>query len=533
MLDEIVVHNLGLIQEANVQLAEGLTVITGETGTGKTLMLGALRLLRGDKAGKGIIGPASASCDVSGRLIEGDSETTIRRTVDASRSRAYIDGAAATAGTLSETLAGVVAIVGQHDQLTITTSAGVRTLIDRLLDEEGSRAAQRYAQAWGAYRAVLDEADEIGGDLHSLERERDTLAFQIAEIDDAAIDPETDGDLRQRVIRLRNVDALTGDIGRALHALGDDGAEAHLDAAIAALDGASKIDPEVRALSERLIDATSSLREATSDIAAFGTGLEADPSALESLEDRIALINGLMRKYGDSIEDIAVFQKQAGERHDRLTALLEASADIEQRIEAAAAEVAGAGSDLTAARRRAAISMAVDATGHLRDLGFTSPVVAIDIEASEPNRHGCDTASVQWASTEGLTPQPVSAIASGGELSRLVLALTLASGSAEATVLAFDEIDTGIGGATALAMGQKLNALAEHRQVVVVSHLPQVAAFADEHIVVDREGADATVRRLDDEERLVELTRMLSGMSESVVGREHAAELVALARRSE
>ena len=170
--------------------------------------------------------------------------------------------------------------------------------------------------------------------------------------------------------------------------------------------------------------------------------------------------------------------------------------------------------------------------GHLCDLGFTSPVVAIDIEASEANRHGCDTASVQWASTEGLTPQPVSAIASGGELSRLVLALTLASGSAEATVLAFDEIDTGIGGATALAMGQKLNALAAHRQVVVVSHLPQVAAFADEHIVVEREGADATVRRLDDEERLVELTRMLSGMSESVVGREHAAELVMLARGS-
>jgi len=533
MLDEIVVHNLGLIQEAHVRLAEGLTVITGETGTGKTLMLGALRLLRGDKAGKGIIGPVSASCDVSGRLIEGDTETTIRRTVDASRSRAYIDGAAATAGTLSETLAGAVAIVGQHDQLTITTSTGVRTLIDRLLDEEGLRAAERYAQAWGAYRAVLGEADEIGGDLHSLERERDTLAFQIAEIDDAAIDPDTDGDLRQRVIRLRNADALTGDIDRALHALGDDGAEAHLDAAIAALDGASKIDPEVRALSERLIDATSSLREATSDIAAFGTGLEADPSALESLEDRIALINGLMRKYGDSIEDIAVFRKQAEERHDRLTGLLDASADIEQRIEAAAAEVAGAGSDLTAARRRAATSMAVDATGHLRDLGFTSPVVAVDIEASEPNRHGCDTASVQWASTEGLTPQPVSAIASGGELSRLVLALTLASGSAEATVLAFDEIDTGIGGATALAMGQKLNALAAHRQVIVVSHLPQVAAFADEHIVVEREGADATVRRLDDEERLVELTRMLSGMSESVVGREHAAELVALARRSE
>ncbi len=138
-----------------------------------------------------------------------------------------------------------------------------------------------------------------------------------------------------------------GDIDRALRALGDDGAEAHLEAAIAALDGASRIDPEVRALGERLIEATSSLREATSDIAAFGTDLEADPSALEALEDRIALINGLMRKYGDSIEDIAVFRKQAEERHDRLIGLLDASADIEQRIEAAAAEVAGAGSDLT------------------------------------------------------------------------------------------------------------------------------------------------------------------------------------------
>jgi DNA repair protein RecN (Recombination protein N) len=532
MLDEIVVRNLGLIGEASVRLADGLTVITGETGTGKTLMLGALRLLRGDKAGKGIIGPASTTCDVSGRLVDGDTETTIRRTVDASRSRAYIDGAAATAGTLADTLAGVVAIVGQHDQLTITTPTGVRTLVDRLLDEEGRQVAERYSQAWVAYRIVLGEADEIGGDLHSLERERDTLSFQIAEIDDAAIDPDVDGDLRHRVIRLRNADALMADVDRALRALGDDGVEAHLDAAIEALDAASKIDPGVRALSDRLIDATTSLRDAVSDIAAFGTGLEADPSALEALEDRIALINGLMRKYGDSIDDIALFRDQAAERHGRLSDLLDAASDIEQRVGAAAADVARVGADLTEARRRAAASMADAATRHLRDLGFTSPVVVIAIEASEPNRHGCDTTSVRWASTEGLTPQPVSAIASGGELSRLVLALTLASGSDEATVLAFDEIDTGIGGATALAMGQKLNALAAHRQVVVVSHLPQVAAFADEHFVVERRGANATVRRLDDDERLVELTRMLSGMSESVVGREHAAELVTLARAS-
>lgn len=531
MLDELTAENLGLIAAAEVQLAPGLTVITGETGTGKTLLLGALRLLRGDQARKGVIGPAGDRATVSARFFDDGDEHVVRRTVSAGRSRAYLDGSAATAADLAGALADRVAIVGQHDQLTITASAGVRRLLDRRLDPAGREARDRYDHAWSRWTSVRREADDLG-DVRSLERERDTLAYQIEEIESVGIDPDSDVHLRDRVIALRNVDSVLEATDRAVRALGADGMEPALEEAVRALREASTHDPAARDLAERAETLAGLVHDLGADIARHATSIENDPSELGTLEERLHRLSDLMRKYGDSIEDVVTFGKEAAGTLDDVRRRIGAAADIDERLAAARTGLEDAGSDLRDARRRAAGQLSDEALTHLGELGFTDPVLQVEVEPAEPSRAGADTAAVRFASSADLTPGPISSIASGGELSRLVLALTLAAGSGEATTLAFDEIDAGIGGTTALAMGAKLAGLGRERQVVCVSHLPQVAAHADLHLRVVRSGSTATVEALtDDAERIAELTRMLSGLEGSKPSSGAASELLEHARR--
>jgi DNA repair protein RecN (Recombination protein N) len=237
----------------------------------------------------------------------------------------------------------------------------------------------------------------------------------------------------------------------------------------------------------------------------------------------------LKRKYGDSLEAVLGFRKDAEAREQELAMLLASADDISERLDAANDSLRTAGDTLRATRQLAAERVGEQALVHLRDLGFTAPIVEISVAASTATRAGSDSVTVVFASDESLAPGPVSSIASGGELSRLVLALTLAAGGVETDVVAFDEIDAGVGGETALAMGQKLSSLAATRQVLCVTHLPQVAAFADKHYVVTREGTTATVVAVIDAERTEELSRMLAGLSSSDKGQQHAEELLALA----
>ncbi len=530
MLDEITARNLGLIASASVRLSQGLTVITGETGTGKTLMLGALRLLRGDNATKGIIGPAGTHSEVSARFLHEDGrELVLRRTVDASRSRAYVDGAAATAGSLADILSHEVAIVGQHDQLTIATAQGVRRLIDRTPSDAIHDAIDRYHDAWAAFTAVRSEREALGTDTMAIERERDILAYQIEEIDGADLVEGEDDDLRVTVERLRNADALAREVAAARDHLGDEATTAGVDTAISALARAVRMDPTLEPLLLRAQDVATELSDVAGDLAAYGARLDEDPDTLEQVEARLAAIAALSRKYGSTIADIVAFGDEARDRHGRIVATLEASATIDARFDEADRAVREAGIALAAARRHEGEEIAGRAAQELRSLGFRDPVVEIVVEPADPSPNGTDRPMVKFASDASLKPGPVGAIASGGELSRLILALTLAAGTSEASVLAFDEIDAGIGGSTALAMGERLAALAEGRQVIVVSHLPQIAAFADVHVVVEREGTVATVRDVTGDDRARELARMLAGLTDSEKGREHAQELLLIA----
>ncbi len=532
MLDELTVSNLGLIDTASIGFTEGLTVVTGETGTGKTLMLGALRLLRGEPASKDVIGPHRETTDVSALMSVDGTDVVVRRLVTPSKSKAYVDGQIAPARSLAELTGSSIAIVGQHDQHTITSSTGVRRLVDQCLDDAGNEVKKVYATAWAEHQAVLVEADALGGDLRTLEREVEMLRFQVDEIDTADFAPGDEEQLRATAARLRSAEELAEEIDRAIVELGDEGIGSTLDDAVRSIEKAARLDAELSDRAEQARELASLASDLLTDLSRYAADLSSDDTDLGHVERRLSTLGGLKRKYGDTIDDILTFRKDARLRVDELTATLDGAADIGERLTHTRDQVMSTGAELRDARQRAGSALADGATEHLIDLGFAHPLVHVVVSERDPRSTGCDTIELLFASDAALTPSPVSTVASGGELSRLVLALTLAAGGADSAVVAFDEIDAGIGGSTALAMGEKLAALATGRQVICVTHLPQVAAFGATHLVVSRAATTTTVSEVRDKDRVVEITRMLAGLGDSDTGQRHAEELLAKAQNS-
>lgn len=528
MLEEVVVSNLGLIPQAILEPGQGLTVITGETGAGKTVMLGALRLLVGEQAPRSLIGPHGEIADVSARFV-GKEEQVARRVVTQTRSKAYLDGAITTASVLRDVIGPQISIVGQHDQHTIATGSGVRRLIDNALNGSEREQRRRYEVAWGDFESVRREADLLGSDQRLLARELETLRFQVSEITEAGFHPDEEQQLHDQASRLRNAEVLATAVDAALTRLGDDGAGTPIAEAARSLARAAEFDASLVDLATQVSDVVTMLSDVNAEIARYASDLEVDPAELQQTEERVALLSSLKRRYGDSLEAILTFQKSAAVRANELAELLESADGIARRLQEAADVLNVRGGELRAARQNAATRVAADAATHLGELGFEAPVVEMALVEAAPTRYGSDAATVMFASDAALVPGPVASIASGGELSRLVLALTLASGGADADVVAFDEIDAGIGGATALAMGRKLASLAEGRQVICVTHLPQVAAFADRHYVVARTGATTSISESTADARAEELSRMLAGLTSSEKGKDHAQELLALA----
>ncbi len=532
MLDELSVGNLGLIPEARLQPGSGLVVITGETGTGKTLLLGALRLLRGEQARKDQIGPNGDETTVEARLVDGGKERVLGRRVDRRRSRASIDGSMATAGNLAEELTGVLDVVGQHDRTLLSEPRAVRRLLDGAMSEAGDVALARYRTAWQSLVGAEDQALALGGDHRALERELDMVRFQRDEIAAAGFTPGEDDEIADRASRLRNSEELRERLAAVQAAAGENGASSALETADRELRGASRTVPSLAPLADLSAQLNELLSEFNAEIDRASADLEHDPHELERVEQRLALLGDLKRKYGADLNTVLAFETEAATRAEELEHLLDRSGEIADLLVVARAEVTEAANDLRTHRRETARAIADGAMEHLQDLGFTDPFVGFRITERDPGPDGADQVVLEFASDSGLAPGPVAKVASGGELSRLILALRLASGTSDVPIIAFDEIDSGTGGATALAMGAKLKDLAKGRQVFCVTHLPQVAAYAESHFVVRREGNTATVSELQGDERLEELSRMLAGLPDSQRGREHAAELLTIAAAS-
>jgi DNA repair protein RecN (Recombination protein N) len=525
VIDELRVVNLGVIEDATIEPGPGLVVVTGETGAGKTMLLGALRLLMGGTARTDAIGPHGEEARVEGRFIDGEETVVARRITGSGRSRAYLNGAMVAVKALTEHMGGRVEVVGQHDHLLITRPGSVRELLDNALDAEGMEALRTYGAAWTALREVEAAQRAIGGDRRALERELELVRHQADEITRAGFAAGEDEALTIRSTRLRHAEELQTELTAAYDAVeAADG----IDEAVGRIRRAQSLDPSLGPLGEQVTGIQVQAGDLRAGLRAAIEALGHDPGELQELESRIALLNDLKRKYGADLDEVLAFRDRAAARVEEIGDLLGRADRLESELGNAATVVNAAGERLRTARNRIAKEIAGNAVGHLRQLGLSAPVVEIVVAAAEPATRGADTVELLFSSDEAIAPGPASRVASGGELSRLVLSLRLAAGVGDAAIIAFDEIDAGIGGATALAMGEKLQGLAAGRQVLCVTHLPQVAAFATTHLVVDREGSTARVRPVIGEERVGEIARMLSGLPESERGQEHAVELIAM-----
>ena len=525
MIDELIVKNLGVIREARLEFGPGFTVVTGETGAGKTLLLGALRMLLGADARSDLVGPFGDEATVEGRLMVGGDELGAgRRLRKEGRSRAYLNGSIASTAALDEATAGSVEIIGQHDQLTITRPAEIRRLIDRNLDEEGRAVRDVYGAAWEDHVGLLADRDALGGDRTALERERVTAEHDAQTIGSAGLDVGEDTRLDELLGRLRNAEQIRALAAETADRI--DQAREDVGAAVALLRRVRALDATSQEILDTVDGVESQLGETAAGLVRLLEDLDLEPQELAAAEERQAVIADLGRRYGPTVADVLAFGESQALRAIELSGLLERADRIDQELEEAGRRLAAAGAALLEARARAGELLAIGAAGHLLELGFTRPLLDVRLEKAEPTATGADVATVVFASDDRLKPGPVSKVASGGELSRLVLALRLAGGAGDAGSVVFDEIDTGVGGQTAIAVGAKLAALAETRQVLCVTHLPQVAAHADAHWVVDRQGEEAAVRKVDREDRIEELTRMLAGIPESERGREAAHELL-------
>lgn len=527
MLDELAVRNLAILEEARIQPGPGLTVLSGETGTGKTLLLGALGILNGADFPAERIGPFSEEASIEARFTPRDGAELIlcRKRERGGRTRSYLNGDMAAVGQLTDQLTGRLEIVAQHDHLRIIRKGAVLAILDEMLDDQGRMTRDAYREAWEEWTLLNRRAIELGGDRRGLERERDLLVHEAREIATAAFGEGEVEELRAGAARLRHARELLELLGTAVTSL--DVAGDAIGRSVTMTRRAAELSSDLAGLATRVngmsIDLGDVAREARDELEATTP----DPGELERVEERLATLGELRRRYGDTVAEINAHGERATLRAAELASTLDLADRIGGEMEKLRSRLGEVGSALTAARRVTAEELTTSAMVHLRDLGFASPQVVVEFtDLPGPAGEGTAGAVLLFTSEESLPPGPISRVASGGELSRLVLALRLAAGIGDVDVVAFDEVDAGVGGATALRVGEKLAELANRLQVVCVTHLPQIAAFADTHYTIERLDGRARARRVEGQARLTELTRMLSGIESTDSGLSHAEELV-------
>jgi DNA repair protein RecN (Recombination protein N) len=525
MLAELHVRDLGVIADLHLVLAEGMTALTGETGAGKTLVVEAIELLMGERADAVIVRNGADEARVEGRFVAGADEVVVARVVPRNgRSRAYLDGRLATAGELADLGRGLVDLHGQHAHQSLLSPRTQRAALDRFAKVD----LGPLAEARRRLQEVQDALSAIGGDARAQAREVDLLRFQLAELGAAALeDPDEDVVLEAREDALADAAAHRDAAAAAYQAVeGEGGAADAVGQAIAALAGRRPFE-DVEA---RLRALQAELTEAAADVRATGEAIVDEPDALDAVRGRRRLLRELCRKYGEQLSDVLTYEAEARSRLAELESRGARVEALEAERRAALEAVDHAGAAVAAARRAAAPELAAQVQGHLQALAM--PGARLDVVVGGPGP--ADEVEFLLAANRGGAPLPLAKVASGGELARAMLAARLVLIDAPPT-LVFDEVDAGIGGEAARAVGRALAALAADHQVLVVTHLPQVAAFADHQVAVTkRDEGDVTVaavRTVEGDDRVVELSRMLSGQPDSATARGHAEELLAAASR--
>jgi DNA repair protein RecN (Recombination protein N) len=562
VLCELRVENLLLIERAELLLDAGLNVLTGETGAGKTVLAHALDLLMGGRPRSGIVRPGASEAYVEGVFALEEAlqeelrgllpetgpedelqELVLARRVQADgRTRAYVNGRAASVGDLRELGSRAVSFYGQHEHRKLVLASAQLEILDRVCGEGHAGVRRACGETFREVRRLEGEIERLSVAAADREHELDLLEHEIAEIDQAAPDEEEHRRLLERRERLRRRDALLAGAGGASEALAGEasegaGAAQALAAAAARLEGLAGVDGELDGLGERCSALAIEAQDLAGELGRYCERLQDAEGSLEAVEERLAVLDRLMRKHGGTIAAVIEHGHQARRRREQLLdgevereRLGERLAEQRQLLDAHVAR-------LSAARRKAATVLASRVREQLADLAMTDASFEVAVSPCEPGPSGGDAVELTIAPNPGVAPAPLREIASGGELSRVMLALSAAcsaggeeGGSLARSTLVFDEVDAGIGGHTARAVGERLRALARERQLICITHLPQIASLADRHfsVVKERSGEQtiAAVTRLDEGQVLAELVRMLGADERDAGAREHARHLL-------
>lgn len=549
MLLELRVENLLLIERAALRLTPGLNVLTGETGAGKTVLAHALDLLLGGRARPGIVRPGAAEAYVEGvfdlpealrgelgeRLPADADEVVLARRVSAEgRTRAYVNGRSASAADLQELAGPLLSFHGQHEHRKLMLTSAQLELLDAFCGEEHLAARAALAGAYADARALEGELAQLRELAGARDRELDLLEFELAEIEAAQPDEAEQAELVAQRERLRHLTALRGAAAGASEALAPDegaGAATLLAGAVGALEGVAGVDAGLDALASRSRSLALEADDVAAELRRYAEGLDAEPGELDAVEERLAVLDRLERKHGGAIAAVLAHGERCRLRRDELAGAEVALEDATARLADARADLETRAAALTATRANAAPELAEAVRGRLAALAMEGASFEIALAPrDEVAPTGADAVEFLIAPNPGVPPAPLRETASGGETSRVMLALLAVANETSGATLVFDEVDAGIGGQTARAVGEELRALAEGRQVVCITHLPQIASLAARHFAIEKdtsvEPASTAVRELAKGEVVGELVRMLGAEAGDVAARRHAKELL-------
>jgi DNA repair protein RecN (Recombination protein N) len=557
VLRELRIENLLLIERAELRLGQGLNAITGETGAGKTVLAHSLDLLTGGKARPQVVRPGAAEAWVEGvfdlpaglladpdladlaeRLPEGAEEIALGRRVSASgRTSAFVAGRAATAADLRALGGGLLAFYGQHEHRKLTISSAQMEVLDGFAGPDHLALRGRYREAHRECVGLASELAELRERDGSRERDLDLYRYELAEIEEVAPEPTEVAELAAERERLRHAEGLReAAAGAHAGALGAEedggGAAAALAQAESLLHGVAGVDADLDAIADRLGAVAVELGDAASELRSYLDRIESDPARLAAVEERLDAIERLQRKHGGSVESVLAHAERCRAEIERLAGAEERGAEAEAALAEAEARRAKLGRRLSKGRSSAAAGLGERVATELESLAMPGAALGV-VLAPHPDgfgANGAETVELRLAPNPGLEAAPLREAASGGELSRVMLALSGLAGGGDAATVVFDEIDAGIGGNTARVVGERLRALGEKRQVLCITHLPQVASLAPTHFRIEKdvaaETATATVERLEGDGVVDEIRRMLGGKRSDEAATRHARELL-------
>ena len=536
MLTLLKIRNLALVDELVWELGPGLIGVTGETGAGKSIIVGALKLVLGERADKSLIRTGEDACsveavfeladpaEINAILAEGglppcdDTQLIVRRWIGQSANRQFVNDSPVTLAFLKRLGENLVDLHGPHDHQSLLSTDRQLAMLDAYADAANCHAD--YRRAYQAWRAKAADLADLQHAESATEQELELLRYQLEEIDAANLQPEDEHELEDRWRRASNSTRLLESAAAATAALnGEDGILERLADVQRLVRELEKLDPSVHNQTASLETAVLELQDLEHNLADYAEALDIDPAEAAALEARVNLLESLKRKYGPTLADVLARRERAASRLDSIENRGEKLAALERELAACRATLDAAGNSLTRLRRKAAPKLAKEISGQLKDLGFQQAIFEAPLQAlAEPAAQGFESIDFQFGPNPGEPLMPLRQIASSGEISRVMLAVKSALAEQDATpLMVFDEIDANVGGEIARAVGRKMATLGTRHQVVAITHFPQVAATATHHFVVEKSVAGGRSRSrlfpVSGEARIQELVRMLGGGS--------------------